>query len=70
MMGGGDYRTLAALLPVDVAIKAALEREAGKEVISSSFDFLRLVISIRNIEDVALVLLGQMLVITDVPFGW
>lgn len=70
MMGGEDYRTLAALLPVDVAIKAALERETGKEVISSSFDFLRLVISIRNIEDVALVLLGQMLVITDVPFGW
>lgn len=40
MMGGGNYRTLAALLPVDVAIKAALEIGGDKEVISSSFDLL------------------------------
>lgn len=47
--------------PRDVAIKAALEREVQKEVISSSFDLLRLAISLRNTDNMVLVLLLRVL---------
>lgn len=62
---GLQSSSVAALLPGDVAIKAALEREREKEAMSSSFALLWLAISLRNIEEGILVL-----IITRGPSGW
>lgn len=62
---GLQSSSVAALLPGDVAIKAALEREREKEAASSSFALLWLAISVRNIEEGILVL-----IITRGPSGW